>query len=233
MKNLFYQPALSSGTLHLDADESRHATKVLRRKAGDIIHVTDGKGNLYTCRITDPKPGQCTFVVESVQREKDRAFHIHIAIAPTKNADRIEWFVEKAIEIGIDEISFVECDNSERTTIKPDRIQKLVISAMKQSLKFSIPKINPVRQLRDFINDSGSGEKYIAFVDQNNPDELSKRANVSSRYVVLVGPEGDFTPAELDAALKHGFTKVALGPSRLRTETAGLVACHTLNLINL
>ncbi|MFN8334160.1 MAG: 16S rRNA (uracil(1498)-N(3))-methyltransferase [Cyclobacteriaceae bacterium] len=233
MKNVFYQPALAAGMLYLDPEESRHATKVLRKKAGDTIHVTDGKGALYICRITDPRPDKCAFVVDSTEREKEKTFRIHIAIAPTKNADRIEWFVEKAIEIGIDEISFVECDNSERTSIKLERIEKIAVSAMKQSLKFTLPKINSVRQLQEFISGSGSGKKYIAYVDQNNPDELSKVATRNENYTVLIGPEGDFSPAELELALKHGFTKVALGPSRLRTETAGMVACHTLNLINL
>lgn len=233
MKNLFYQPDLSTGTLHLDAEESRHATRVLRKKAGDMIHVTDGKGNLYGCRITDPKSDRCTFVIESTEQEKAKPFRIHIAIAPTKNADRIEWFVEKAVEIGIDEISFVECDNSERVSIKTERIEKIAISAMKQSLKFSVPKINSVRQLPDFIKHSASGRKFIAFVDQRNPDELSKVAARNDHYTILIGPEGDFSPTELDLALQTDFKKVALGPSRLRTETAGVVACHTLNLINL
>ena len=233
MKNLFYQPALAAGVLYLDPEESRHATKVLRKKAGDTIHVTDGKGALYICRITDPRPDKCAFVVDSTEREKEKTFRIHIAIAPTKNADRIEWFVEKAIEIGIDEISFVECDNSERTSIKLERIEKIAVSAMKQSLKFSLPKINSVRQLREFISGTGSGKNYIAYVDLNNPDELSKVAARNDHYTVLIGPEGDFSPAELELALKHGFIKVALGPSRLRTETAGMAACHTLNLINL
>ncbi|HMV10738.1 MAG TPA: 16S rRNA (uracil(1498)-N(3))-methyltransferase [Cyclobacteriaceae bacterium] len=233
MKNLFYQPALAAGVLYLDPEESRHATKVLRKKAGDTIHVTDGKGALYICRITDPRPDKCAFVVDSTEREKEKTFRIHIAIAPTKNADRIEWFVEKAIEIGIDEISFVECDNSERTSIKLERIEKIAVSAMKQSLKFTLPKINSVRQLREFISGTGSGKNYIAYVDQNNPDELSKVAARNDHYTVLIGPEGDFSPAELELALKHGFIKVALGPSRLRTETAGMAACHTLNLINL
>lgn len=233
MKNLFFQPALAAGVLYLDPEESRHATKVLRKKAGDTIHVTDGKGALYICRISDPKPDKCAFIVDSTEREKEKTFRIHIAIAPTKNADRIEWFVEKAVEIGIDEVSFVDCDNSERTSIKLERIEKIAVSAMKQSLKFSLPKINSVRQLREFISGTGSGKNYIAYVDQNNPDELSKVAARNDHYTVLIGPEGDFSPAELELALKHGFIKVALGPSRLRTETAGMAACHTLNLINL
>lgn len=233
MKNLFYQPGIQYGSHFLDPEESRHATKVLRRKAGDTIHITDGKGVLYTCKVTEPKPDKCSFVIESSEPEKAKSFHIHIAIAPTKNPDRIEWFVEKAIEIGIDEISFIECANSERTSIKLERVEKLAVSAMKQSLKLALPKIHSIRRLHDFIKAENAGVKFIAYVDQANPDELFKAAKPKESYTVLVGPEGDFTPAELELALQNGYKKVALGPSRLRTETAGLAACHTLNLINL
>lgn len=233
MKNLFYQPGIQYGSHFLDPEESRHATKVLRRKAGDSIHITDGKGVLYTCKITDARPDKCAFAIESSRTAAAKNFRIHIAIAPTKNPDRTEWFVEKAIEIGIDEISFLECDNSERTSLKLERIEKLAISAMKQSLKFTLPKIHPIRQLRDFISALNSSKKFIAYVDQANSDELLRAAQSKEDYLVLIGPEGDFSPAELDLALQHGYQKVALGPSRLRTETAGIVACHTLNLINL
>lgn len=233
MKNLFYQPDVANGTLYLDPEESRHCAKVLRKKSGDLIHVTDGKGFLYTCKITDARLDRCTFVIESTEREKPKNYRIHVAIAPTKNPDRTEWFVEKAIEIGIDEITFVECDNSERTSIKLERIEKLAISAIKQSLAFSICKINTIRPLQDFIKASTTDHKFIAYVDQANPDELFKVATRGQQYTVLIGPEGDFSTVELTTALDHGFKKVALGPSRLRTETAGVVACHILNLINL
>lgn len=233
MKNLFYQPGIQYGSHFLDPEESRHATKVLRRKAGDIIHITDGKGVLYTCKITDAKPDKCAFAIEFSEQEKAKGFSIHIAIAPTKNPDRIEWFVEKSIEIGVDEISFIECDNSERTSVKLERIEKLAISAMKQSLKFTLPKIHSIRPLQGFIKVDNSGRKFIAYVDSANPDELFKVAQPNDRYTILIGPEGDFSPAELELALQNDYKKVALGPSRLRTETAGLAACHTLNLINL
>lgn len=233
MKNLFYQPGIQYGSHFLDPEESRHATKVLRKKVGDIIHITDGKGLLYSCKITDAKPDRCGFVIESSEQQKQKSFTIHIAIAPTKNADRIEWFVEKAIEIGVDEISFLECDNSERTTIKIERLEKLAVSAMKQSLKLTLPKIHSIKRLQEFISEPNSSKKFVAYVDLANPDELSRVAKPKENYLVLVGPEGDFSPAELDLAIKNGFKKVALGSSRLRTETAGIVACHTLNLINL
>lgn len=233
MKNLFYQPDVSNGVLYLDPEESRHCVKVLRKRNGDSIHVTDGKGSLYTCTITNSRPDKCAFVVESAVLEKKKNFNIHIAIAPTKNPDRIEWFVEKAIEIGVNEITFVECDNSERTSIKLERIEKLALSAMKQSLKFTVCKINTIKPLQDFIPSIDEGQKFIAYVDQANPDELFKVAEPAQHYTILIGPEGDFSTNELTLALERGFKKVALGPSRLRTETAGMVACHTLNLINL
>lgn len=233
MKNLFYQPDLPNGTLYLDPEESRHCIKVLRKRNGDSIHVTDGKGTLYNCTITDARPERCTFVIESSEQEKQKSFRIHIAIAPTKNPDRTEWFVEKAIEIGVDEITFVTCDNSERASVKLERIEKLALSAMKQSLKFTVCKINNIKPLRDCISQADEQQKFIAYVDQANPDELFKLAVRDQSYRVLIGPEGDFSPGELTLALEHGFKKVALGPSRLRTETAGIAACHTLNLINL
>lgn len=233
MKNIFYQPGIQSGLYYLDPDESRHVTKVLRKKAGDTLHITDGMGVLYTCTITDAKPDICAFAIESSKQEKQKDFCIHIAIAPTKNPDRTEWFVEKATEIGVNEITFLKCENSERTSIKTERIEKLAISAMKQSLKTTLPKIHSICQLREFITAPNSSKKFMAYVDQTNPAELVKVAKPKENYVVLIGPEGDFSPTELDLAIRHGYQKVALGTSRLRTETAGIVACHTLNLINL
>lgn len=230
--NLFYQPGIPKGILHLDAEESRHCSKVLRKKNGDVIHVTDGAGNAYTARLTDSRSDRCTFTIESTHHEAKRAFHIHIAIAPTKNPDRTEWFVEKAIEIGVDEISFVLCDNSERAALKTDRLEKLAISAMKQSLRYTLTKIHHMVLLKDFITASKASLKYIAYVDQSNPDHLIKQAAAKSDYVVLIGPEGDFSKNELQLAIENGYKKVSLGTNRLRTETAGVSACHILNLIN-
>jgi 16S rRNA (uracil1498-N3)-methyltransferase len=230
--NLFYQPHIQDGIYYLDPEESRHCYKVLRKKPGDVIQITDGKGYRYQAKLTDTKPDQCSFTIESKQQEEKRPFTIHIALAPTKNPDRTEWFVEKAIEIGVDELSFLLCDNSERAALKTDRIEKLAISAMKQSLKSSLPKINHMVLLKDFITASNTASKYIAYVDQTNPDHLLKEAKEKSNYIVLIGPEGDFSKKELELALTQGYKKVSLGPSRLRTETAGVVACHILNLVN-
>lgn len=230
--NLFYQPHIQDGIHYLDPEESRHCYKVLRKKPGDLIQLTDGKGYRYQAKLTDTKSDKCSFTIESKQQEEKRPYTIHIALAPTKNPDRTEWFVEKAIEIGVDELSFLLCDNSERAALKTDRIEKLAISAMKQSLKNSLPKINHMILLKDFITTNSTASKYIAYVDQTNPDHLLKEAKPKSNYIVLIGPEGDFSKKELELALTQGYKKVSLGPSRLRTETAGVVACHILNLVN-
>ena len=231
--NLFYQPRIIEGEHYLDADESRHCTKVLRKKEGDHITVTDGKGVFYEVKLQKVDSKQCSFTIINSTPELKRNFSIHIAVAPTKNIDRIEWFVEKSTELGIDEISFIQCEHSERVHIKPERIERVAISAMKQSLKASLPKIYPLKKFKDFINDQSSGDKFIAYVDATNPHHLKDLAKPVSSYSVLIGPEGDFSPGELKLAIDHGFLKVSLGSSRLRTETAALVACHTLNLLNL
>lgn len=230
--NLFYQPGISTGIHYLDPEESRHCSKVLRKKAGDVIQITDGAGNLYQAKLTESKSDRCSFKIESTQKEEKRPYTIHIGIAPTKNPDRTEWFVEKAIEIGVDEISFLLCDNSERAALKTDRLEKLAISAMKQSLRYTLTKINHMVLLKDFIATTNATAKYIAYVDQANPDHLLKTASPKSDYVILIGPEGDFSKKELDLATTNNYKKVSLGTSRLRTETAGLAACHILNLVN-
>lgn len=232
MDNLFYQPLIPEGVHFLDPDESRHCYKVLRKKAGESIHITDGRGTLYDAILTETKPDKCSFKIQSKQTEEAKSFQIHIAIAPTKNPDRTEWFVEKAVEIGVDEISFLLCDKSERAAMKTERIEKLAISAMKQSLKTTLPKINPMGLFKDFIAQAKADEKYIAFVDHTNPDQLLILVKQKRNYIVLIGPEGDFSKKEIELAVMNHYKKVSLGPSRLRTETAGVVACHILNLVN-
>ncbi len=231
--SIFYEPDIDAGIFFLNQEESRHCVKVLRKKKGDRITIIDGKGKSYLAEIQNGDAKKCSFSVLESTTEKAKNFNIHIAIAPTKNIDRIEWFVEKAVEIGIDEISFVLCTNSERKNVNHTRIFKKAISAAKQSLKASIPTIHPMVSLKDFFYALGPTDRYIAYVDFDNPEILSKVAPLNSNYCVLIGPEGDFSSAELQLALDNGFTKVSLGPSRLRTETAGLVACHSLNLINM
>jgi 16S rRNA (uracil1498-N3)-methyltransferase len=230
--NLFYQPGIPEGIHHLDAEESRHCIRVLRKKAGETIRITDGKGVTYEGVITDADPHHCSFSIRQTIPAPPLPYSIHIAIAPTKNADRIEWFVEKTVELGIGEITPLVCHNSERSNLKVHRLQKVALSAMKQSLKSTLPVIHPLTDFADLVTRPASGPRFIAYVDSQNPDHLQRVAERGKNYLVLIGPEGDFTPEELVLAQSGGFRMVSLGTSRLRTETAGLAACHILNLIN-
>lgn len=230
--NLFYQPLIPQGVFHLDQEESKHCVKVLRRSKDDALKITDGKGFFYNAVITKPDAHQCEFQIKEQIAETAKEFSIHIAISPTKSPERIEWFVEKAVELGVDEISFVQCKTTERPFIKIERLEKVAISAMKQSLKATLPKMNDIIKLDSLIKQSSELSKFIAYVDPSNPAHLNKIVIASSNYLVLIGPEGDFSDGELALALQQGFQKVSLGNSRLRTETAGVAACHILNLIN-
>ena len=216
----------------LSAEESKHATKVLRKKEGDILNFTDGKGNFYKAEITVADTRKCRLkIVSSEQKEKQHNYYLHIAIAPTKNMDRFEWFLEKATEIGIDEITPIICSHSERKVIKTERCNRILLSAMKQSLKFHLPKLNEAISLNDFIKQDYEGSKYIAHCEDGEKKEL-KIENKTDKYLILIGPEGDFSQKEIDLALQNKFKAVSLGRSRLRTETAGIVATHTVNIHN-
>lgn len=229
--NLFYLPKISEGINHLDQEESHHVVKVLRKLVGDELTITDGKGMLYQVTINTADPKKCLFDIVTKKEQPKRNHYTHIAIAPTKNADRIEWFVEKAVEIGIDEISFMLCQTSERKTINLDRVEKIAISAMKQSQQAWLPKLNPMLPFKDLLQNSSS-QKFIGFVDSSNPTHLKNAAKPKNSYLVLIGPEGDFSNEELTSAIENGFEKISLGANRLRTETAGLVACHIFHLLN-
>jgi 16S rRNA (uracil1498-N3)-methyltransferase len=230
--NLFYQPLIDQGIRYLDDEESRHVVRVLRRKNGDPLLITDGKGIFYDAVITRDDPHRCTFDIRQERPEPSKNFSIHIAISPTKNADRIEWFVEKSVEFGIDAITLLECDHTERSFSKTDRLKKIAVSAMKQSLKAFVPTIRELTSFTTFVPAQQSGQRFIAHVDSENPHLLMDKARPAQACVVLIGPEGDFSSDELTLAAQHGFQKVSLGPSRLRTETAGMAACHILNLVN-
>ena len=229
--SIFYQPEISNGVHILDVEESRHCVKVLRKKVGDIIQIIDGKGACYSARIEENNPKKCSFSIIEVKSEPDKKFYIHIAIAPTKNMDRLEWFDEEAVEVGVDKISLLKCHNSERSVVNTERLVKKAVSATKQSLRYAIPTITPIIGFTDFLKQVSEDELYIAYVDRLNQTELFKTASPERNYCVLIGPEGDFTSIELDQAIEYNFKKVSLGRSRLRTETAGLVACHLLNII--
>ena len=214
----------------LSSEESKHATKVLRKKEGDILDFTDGKGKFYKAEITLADSRKCRFqIVSSEQKPKQHNYHLHIAIAPTKNMDRFEWFLEKATEIGIDEITPIICSRSERKVIKTERCNRILLSAMKQSLKYHLPKLNEAISLNDFLKQDFEGAKYIAHCEDGEKNEL-KTVSKAEKYLILIGPEGDFSPKEIKLALQNQFKAVSLGTSRLRTETAGIVAVHTINI---
>jgi 16S rRNA (uracil1498-N3)-methyltransferase len=230
--NLFYQPLLAKGVHHLDEDESKHCVRVLRRNNGDTIRITDGQGFFYDVVIIDANPSKCSFAIKEKVEEPKADYFIHIAISPTKNADRIEWFVEKATEFGVNKITLIETEHTERSFLKTERLKKVALAAMKQSLKATLPAISGVTKFTELIQGSNEEQCFIACVDEDNPLHLRDAALPGKSGVVLIGPEGDFSKDEMQFALSHGFVKVSLGKSRLRTETAGISACHILNLIN-
>ena len=236
---LFYCPdIMPAGYCTLDTEESRHSVRVMRLREGDSINVTDGRGNLYSCTIVDANDHAC--VIEVVEQDFsifNSQFSIHLAVAPTKNPSRMEWLVEKAVEIGVGEITLLQCDHSERTFLKTDRLEKLAVSAMKQSLHTVLPRINPVVKLRDWFHSPlstlHSPLKLIAHCEAGQPRTPIAEVLLPGRNAtILIGPEGDFSPEEIDMALHCGYVPVSLGPSRLRTETAALYAACAFNLIN-
>lgn len=231
---LFFQQDILPPTIYLEPDESKHLTRVLRKSVGDIVHVTDGEGNLYECRLTDANPKKSILQVISSEQVPADDFYIHLAIAPTKSPDRMEWMIEKITEIGFHEISLLSTMNSERSFLKTERLQKKMISACKQSLKYHTPKINQTIDFKNFITNPewDDFQKLIAYVDENHDHHLMDLAKPKGNYLVLIGPEGDFDPKEIENAFTNGFQPVSLGKSRLRTETAGLAAVHMLQVLN-
>lgn len=230
---LFYTPDIKTNIYTLNEIESKHCIKVLRQKVNDHIQLIDGKGNFYEAKIIEPNPKKC--IVEIVETTRDfgkRNHYLHIAIAPTKNIDRFEWFLEKATEIGIDEITPILCEHSERKTIKAERLEKIIVSAIKQSIKAYKPKLNDLTNYSDFIRQNFNGVKYIAHCEENKKNLLKDAYNKGQNVIILIGPEGDFSPDEIEFAKQNNFQEISLGESRLRTETAGVVACHTINLLN-
>ncbi|MBL7937575.1 MAG: 16S rRNA (uracil(1498)-N(3))-methyltransferase [Bacteroidia bacterium] len=217
----------------LNEDESLHCVKVLRHKVGDTIQVIDGNGTRAIGKIEAAHAKQCAVsLIEKEVVKQTRNYNLHIAIAPTKNIERIEWFVEKAVEIGIDEISFIKCKNSERTVVKDDRIKKVAEAALKQSQQVYLPKVNSLVDFKEFIKTNTSDVKLIAHCEKESKHHLKQYIVANKSFTVLIGPEGDFTKDEITLALSNSYLPVALGDSRLRTETAGLFACNALAVIN-
>lgn len=231
---LFFQENITPPLVTLDPDESKHLTRVLRKKQGDLISLTNGQGKLFECIILEANPSKTTLKVMKTIEVPEEEFHIHLAIAPTKSPDRMEWMVEKITEIGFHELTLLETMNSERSYLKTDRLEKKIISACKQSLKYRIPTVNPITGLDSILESKkfAGYQKFIAYVDEHHDHHLFDVAKPKGKYLVLIGPEGDFDPSEIQKALANGFQPVSLGKSRLRTETAGLAAVEMLQLIN-
>lgn len=231
--HLFYTPDISGDLYELNAEESKHCIKVLRLQKGDVIQLIDGRGGLYEAQIVNPDPRRTSLkVIKHVEEYGKRNHYLHIGIAPTKNIERLEWFLEKATEIGIDEITPIICDRSERKEIKPERLNKIITSAVKQSLKAYHPKLNPAVKYKDFVKGI-SGNCFIAHCMAGDKVLLSTGNLIkNSHYTILIGPEGDFSPEELQLALSKQCKPISLGNSRLRTETAALEACFEINFLN-
>ena len=231
--HLFYTPDISSDTYILNEEESKHCIKVLRLQIGNSLYLIDGKGGFYEALIEDPHPKRTRLKVLNVQKDFEKRNHyLHIAIAPTKNIERIEWFLEKATEMGIDEITPLICDRSERKDLKTDRLNKVITAAVKQSLKAYHPKLNEPQRFKDFIGNDADCQKFIAHCIDSKKTTLKDQLKLNSDYLVVIGPEGDFTPSEVDAAIEKGFLPISLGSSRLRTETAALEVCFEVNFLN-
>lgn len=232
---LFYTPEIHSGhqTFLLNEDESKHAVRVLRKTVGDRLHLVDGNGGLYTTIITDAHPKRTALKILDVSLNHDaRPYHLHLAVAPTKSVDRMEWLLEKATEVGIDEITPLICTHSERKQLKTERLRKVLVAAMKQSLKAFLPVLNEPVTFDDFIAGSFPNKRFIAHCAAGDKQYISDVLKPRETALVLIGPEGDFSPDEIERALAAGFTPTTLGNTRLRTETAALTACIETALCN-
>ncbi len=231
---LFYNDTLTTANTELKftREESKHIAKVLRKKEGDVLHITNGKGYLFTAIITFSNPTQCIAVIDQHEKQKQKNYKLHLVVAPTKMNDRYEWFLEKATEIGIDEITPIICDHSERKIIKIERFERILQSAMKQSLQCYLPKLNPAMSFNDFIKQKNQDQLLIAHCEETQKQSLKDVLTPKSNTTILIGPEGDFSINEIEVALTSGYNPVTLGETRLRTETAAIVAAHSVAFMN-
>lgn len=238
---LFYNPNISDSDSYrnakevtFDKEESRHIIKVLRMKEGDSFKITNGKGSFFNAEIVNANPKGCLVKILSEEIQRPLPYQLHLAVAPTKLNDRYEWFLEKATEIGVSEITPIICDHSERKVIKAERYEKILQSAMKQSLKAYLPVLNPTVSLKDFLKAKNESDtlKFIAHCEETDKKSLKSLLLPKNNATILIGPEGDFSSEEINLAIKAGFRPVTLGESRLRTETAAIVACHSVAFVN-
>lgn len=231
---LFYNPDIIETTkdFSFSKEESRHVVKVLRKSVGDTLHITNGKGWLFTAEIIIADIKKCTATITAKNLQPKRKYNIHLAVAPTKINDRYEWFLEKATEIGIDTITPIICDHSERKVIKTERFQKVLQSATKQSLRCYLPILHDAILYKNFIEQDFKGDLFIAHCEKTNRKSLKKELKPKNDVIILIGPEGDFSNEEIKLAVQKNFIPVTLGETRLRTETAAIVACHSVAFVN-
>ena len=234
---LFYAPDIVPPEYTLSEEESRHCVKVLRLREGDELHLADGRGTLYRCAVVDPHPKHCSVRVVDAQEEFERlSYHLVMGVAPTKNNDRYEWFLEKATEVGVGEFIPVESEHSERRVFKPERGEKVITSAMKQSLKAYHPELHPMTPFREVVTRAFDGRKFIAHCDTPRSEDgkkyLASTLRKGENALILIGPEGDFSPSEIDLAIANGFEEITLGTQRLRTETAAVSAVVMTSVVN-
>lgn len=231
---LFYNPNIQATdtSFTFDSNESKHIIKVLRKKNGDELWITNGNGYLFEAKIIDDNIKKCKVELISSKKTYAKSHWLHMVVAPTKMNDRFEWFLEKATEIGVDEITPIICDRSERKVLKLERMHRVLESAMKQSLQTYLPKLNEPINLSDFLDKPVTGLQFIAHCEDSERHELKRRVAADKDVTILIGPEGDFSPNEIKNALAKGYAPVAMGTTRLRTETAAIVACTIVASIN-
>ena len=231
---LFYNPTITEATegFIFDKEESKHIVKVMRKKQGDILFVTNGLGFLFKTEIIIAMDTKCSVKIVSSEKSEPLKYHLHLAVAPTKMNDRYEWFLEKATEMGISEITPVICDHSERKYVKTDRFDKIIQSAMKQSLQYYLPKSNEPISFKEIIKIKNDGLNLIAHCEESNKKSLKDVVKAKENITILIGPEGDFSDKEINLALENNYIPVSLGNTRLRTETAAIAACHSVAFVN-
>lgn len=232
---LFYTKNINGEFASFDEVESRHAVQVLRKKVGDPLTFVDGAGGWYEGQIEEAAKKKMVVKIKDKKIFQQPDFRLHLAIAPTKNIDRFEWLLEKATEVGISSVTPLLCDRSERKRIRHDRLEKILLSAMKQSLKAYLPQLNELTDFQSFmgVNETvGSEQRFIAHCQKDGLPHLKNNCGAGKDVLILIGPEGDFSPQEIQLATENGYREIGLGKSRLRTETAGLAAVFTVNFLN-
>lgn len=231
---LFYNATINevTETFTFDREESKHIIKVLRKKDGDILFVTNGLGFLFKTEIVLASDSKCTVQIVSFEKASIPKYNLHLVVAPTKMNDRYEWFLEKATEIGVQEITPIICDRSERKVINMERFEKILLSAIKQSNALYLPKLNPAISFKEFVKNKNTGLQLIAHCEETDKKTLKSVLQPNTDITVLIGPEGDFSDKEITLALAQNYIPVTLGNTRLRTETAAVVACHSVVFFN-